>query len=65
MKNRIDGSVASTHVGGDWADDPPGRDSEEEPTVPVTPYGSLPATRCAPPVRVQVELSKSPPGASS
>jgi hypothetical protein len=57
--------VASTHVKGDWADDPAGRDSEEEPRVPVAAYGSLPATRLAPPVNVHVELSKSPPGASS
>jgi hypothetical protein len=65
MKKRIEGYVASTHVRGDRADDPPGRDSEEEPSVPVAAYGSLPATSLAPPVNVQVELSKSPPGASS
>lgn len=35
MKKRIEGYVASTHVGGDWATDPAGSDSEEEPSVPV------------------------------
>ncbi len=36
MKKRIAGSVASTQVGGDCADDPAGSDSENEPRVPVT-----------------------------
>jgi hypothetical protein len=35
MKKRTEGYVASTHVGGDCADDPVGRDSEDEPRVPV------------------------------
>ncbi|HKR99340.1 MAG TPA: hypothetical protein VJU79_07480 [Candidatus Dormibacteraeota bacterium] len=65
MKKRIEGWVASTHTKGDRADDPAGRDSEDEPSVPVAAYGSLPATRLAPPVNVHVELSKAPPGASS
>jgi hypothetical protein len=64
-KKRIEGSVTSTHVTGDWADEPLGSESEEEPRVPVTAYGSLPATSLAPPVMVHVAVSKSPPGASS
>jgi hypothetical protein len=65
MKKRTEGWAASTHVKGDWADDPAGRDSEDEPKVPVAAYGSLPATSSALPVNLHVELSKSPPGASS
>src|SRR5262245_61659136 len=57
MKNRIEGWVASTHVKGERADDPAGRDSEEEPRVPVAAYGSLPATSSARLVNVHVELS--------
>src|SRR4051812_19685612 len=65
MKNRIEGRVASTHVRGDRADEAAGRDSEKEPRVLVAAYGSLPATSSAPRAKVHVELSKSPPGASS
>src|SRR5262245_5497842 len=65
MKKRIEGWVASTHVNGERADDPAGRDSEEEPGAPVAAYGSLPATSSARLVNVHVELSKSPPGESS
>src|SRR5438309_10342598 len=50
MKKRIDGYAASTHVTGDLADDPAGKDSEEEPRWPVAAYGSLPAISSAPPV---------------
>jgi hypothetical protein len=65
MKKRIEGYPASTHVEGDCADDPVGKESEEEPRVPVAAYGSLPATSLPPPVKVHLDLSKSPPGASS
>jgi hypothetical protein len=65
MKKRIEGYVASTHVRGDLADDPCGTDSEKEPRVLVTAYGSLPATRLAPPYKVHVDFSKAPPGTSS
>jgi hypothetical protein len=65
MKKRIVGYAASRHVRGARADDPAGKDSEEEPRWPVAAYGSLPATSSAPPVNVHEELSKSPPGASS
>jgi hypothetical protein len=45
MKKRIEGYAASRHVTGARADDPAGRDSEEDPSSPVAAYGSLPATR--------------------
>ena len=55
-----------TQVNGDVAEAPAGRLSEDAPTLPVTPYGSEPLTRCAPPLSVQPESepSKSPPATS-
>jgi hypothetical protein len=50
MKKRTVGYAASTQVDGDSADEPAGRSSDQEPSEPVAAYGSLPGTRCAPPL---------------
>ena len=42
-------SVASTHMNGDWAEEPAGIASDHEPSVPVIANGSLPSTRAAAP----------------
>jgi hypothetical protein len=62
---RTSGYAASTQVVGEVAEEPAGRESEVWPRVPVAAKGSPPETIAAPPDSDQVELSKSPPGASS
>ena len=66
VKRRSVSRVGSMQVAAEVASPPSAISSEAAPTVPVTPWGSLPSTRAAPdraqPAR---SPSKSPPGASA